>query len=173
MLFNPEKKVRCYVTSWVVLGNRELKYFTPNNSVTLAANNSVWLKSAYEHCLLWHLEACCIYKHSCRQMKEGRCKARVASLPRALSGCTFSSVSKAGSFSVRVKTFCHICAQAALPPLRSQAKSSRDLFMFSRELQSKYQHSMLRGLWRKVSKQQVGAIFQSAITWRYLNPFDT
>lgn len=95
-LINPE--IRSCVTFKVVLSSTEFKYFSFTTLLcwqqTIASQWSQHMNTACDD--IW--KACFIYKHSCRQMKADRCKAGVASLPQAFSGCTFSSVSKTGSF---------------------------------------------------------------------------
>lgn len=95
-LINPE--IRFCVTVKVVLSISEFKYFSFTTLLcwkpTMEPQWSQHMSSAWDD--IW--KACFIYKHSCRQMKADRCKAGVASSPQALSGCTFSSVSKTGSF---------------------------------------------------------------------------
>lgn len=95
-LINPE--IRSCVTFKVVLSSTEFKYFSFTTLLcwqrTIASQWSQHMNTACDD--IW--KACFIYKHSCRQMKADRCKAGVASSPQAFSGCTFSSVSKTGSF---------------------------------------------------------------------------
>lgn len=109
------------VTFKVVLSSSEFKYFSFTTLLcwqpTMVPQWSQHMNPACDD--IW--KACFIYKHSCRQMKADRCKSGVASSPQALSGCTFSSVSKAGSFFFRggIKTFCHIHTAATVLPFQS------------------------------------------------------